>query len=56
MTYRQALRGRQRQAAVPVAGVILSLLLCLAKFGDNQQRWTLDSWDLPYAGCSNWCS
>ena len=37
-----------------VAGVILSLLLCLAKFGDNQQRWTLDSWDLPYAGCSNW--
>ncbi|MBF7730942.1 hypothetical protein [Pseudomonas sp. N040] len=47
---------RKTLPACLLGAVILSLLLCLAKLGDNQQQWRLDNWDLPYTGCTNWCS
>ncbi len=38
------------------SAAILALLVCIAQLGYGQETWTLQNWDLPYAGCSNWCS
>ena len=42
--------------ALLLGTVILAALLCIAHLGYGHETWLLQNWDLPYAGCSNWCS
>ena len=49
----------ERRKTLPVlllGAVILAALLCIAHLGYGQESWLMHNWDLPYAGCSNWCS
>lgn len=39
-----------------LGAVILVAMLWLAGHSVNPQPWTLPGWELPYSGCSNWCS
>ncbi len=36
--------------------IVLVAVLTLTQYGHNQLSWNLPGWQLPYAGCSPWCS
>jgi hypothetical protein len=50
------LASRNTLPVILLGAVILVALLCIAHLGYGQDTWLLPNWNLPYAGCSNWCS
>jgi len=47
---------RNRLPVWLAGAVILVALLWLAGQSVSPQAWSLPGWELPYSGCSNWCS
>lgn len=48
--------NRQHLPALLLGAIILLSLSWLALQSGNPPAWELHDWDLPYAGCSLWCS
>lgn len=48
--------NRQNLPTFLAGAIILIALLVLVLHGHSQLSWSLPGWELPYVGCSPWCS